>query len=100
MCQLCEAGRIALAIGEIKSASSDAHGGGGSEIIFLGGSKKEILLRGAIFAGDARECDGDGAAAADLGGVSRLEVLVGDGEHARVDGHVGELAEAKVYRAR
>lgn len=68
--------------------------------MFFCGTEKEILLRGAIFAGDARECDGDGAAAADLGGVSRLEVLVGDGEHARVDGHVGELAEAKVYRAR
>lgn len=68
--------------------------------MFFCGCEEEILLRRAILASYACECYRDGAAAADLGGVSRLEVLVGDGEHARVDGHVGELAEAKVYRAR
>lgn len=100
MCELRETGWIALAIGKIECASSDAHRCGGSKTKFFCSSEEEILLSGAILAGDARECDGDGAAAADLGGVSRLEILVGDGKHARVDGHVGELAEAKVYRAR
>lgn len=92
MCELCEAGRIAKAVCEVESASSDAHGGGGSKTMFFRGSEKEILLRGAILAGDARECDGNGATSEDFSGVALLEVFVDDGEHARVDGHVGEVA--------